>query len=203
VQTRVAVALARLASDDRLRSALAWTLRQTAQPHETLRLVRLHAVPGLGTLWRLGLRDALHAITRCPRVQALVSSCRLVKGAKESAGKRDGTAGKKSGHAYLTWAFAGAAALLLRHKTQGQKLLAHVEKKHGQGKALPILAPKLARAVYYMLTRATVFEMARFRNGYGSRVGEPATALDTYGISLYYRPGQSATALRHGTRTRP
>ena len=53
-------------------------------------------------------------------------------------------------------------------------LISNLEKKHGQGKALTILAHKLARAVYYMLTRDTVFEMDRFLNGYGSRVGEPA-----------------------------
>ena len=63
-----------------------------------------------------------------------------------------------------------------------------MEKKHGQGKALTILAHKLARAVYSMLTRDTVFEMDRCLNGYGSRGGEPAASLDTHGISLKIRP---------------
>jgi hypothetical protein len=49
-----------------------------------------------------------------------------------------------------------------------------LENKHGKGKALTILAHKLARAVYYMLTRGTVFEMDMFLNGYGSRAGKPA-----------------------------
>src|SRR5262249_20387830 len=35
-----------------------------------------------------------------------------------SAGKRYGTAGKKIGNAYLTWAFAEAAVLLLRNNAQ-------------------------------------------------------------------------------------
>ena len=60
--------------------------------------------------------------------------------------------------------------------------------KHGQGQALTILAHQLARAVYYLLTRDTVFEMDRFLNGYGSRVGEPAASLDTHGSSLQIRP---------------
>jgi transposase len=48
---------------------------------------------------------------RFPRVQAFVSSCRLVKCAKASAGTRYGTSGQKIGNAYLTWVFAEAAVL--------------------------------------------------------------------------------------------
>ena len=50
----------------------------------------------------------------------------------------------------------------LRNNPAGQKYLARLEKKHGQGKALTILAHKLARAVYYMLKRGTAFDMAQF-----------------------------------------
>ena len=39
-----------------------------------------------------------------------------------------------------------------------------MEKKHGKGKALTVLAHKLARAVYYMLKRHTAFEMRKFLN---------------------------------------
>jgi transposase len=66
----------------------------------------------------------MHDIARFPRVQAFVSYCRLVKCAKESAGKRYGTAGTKIGNAYLTWAFSEAAVLLLRNHPTGQKYLA-------------------------------------------------------------------------------
>jgi hypothetical protein len=118
-----------------------------------------------------------------------MSYCRLVKCAKESAGQRYGTAGKKIGHASLTWAFSEAVVLLLRNKAQSQKYLARWEKKHGQGTALTVLAHKLARAVYYMLLRDTVFEMDTCLNGYGSRAGEPAAELDTHGISLHSCPG--------------
>jgi hypothetical protein len=40
--------------------------------------------------------------------------------------------------------------------------LAKLEKKHGKGKALTILAHKLARAVYYMLKRERAFDMNTF-----------------------------------------
>jgi hypothetical protein len=47
----------------------------------------------------------------------------------------------------------------LRANPAGQKYLARIVKKHGKGKALTILAPKLARAVYYMWRRDTVFDL--------------------------------------------
>jgi transposase len=72
----------------------------------------------------------------------------LVKCSKESGGKRLGTSGKKIGNAHLKWAFSEAATLFLRNHPEGQKLLARLEKKHDQGKALSILAHKLGRAVY-------------------------------------------------------
>ena len=63
-----------------------------------------------------------------------------------------GTSGTKIGNAHLKWAFSEAAVLFLRTNPAGQKYLARLEKKHGKGKALTILAHKLARAVYYMLS---------------------------------------------------
>jgi len=174
VQKSVEVDLALIDHYDRLLRDVELTIVQTAKQHNAQALYRLQSVPGIGKILSLVLLYEIHDITRFPRVQDFVSYCRLVKCAKESAGKRYGTLGKKIGNAYLKWAFSEAAVLFLRNNPQGQKWLARLEKKHGQGKALTILAHKLARAVYYMLTRDTVFEMDRFLNGYGSRVGEPA-----------------------------
>jgi transposase len=174
VQKSVEVDLALIDHYDRLLRDVELTIVQTAKQHNAQALYRLQSVPGIGKILSLVLLYEIHDITRFPRVQDFVSYCRLVKCAKESAGKRYGTSGKKIGNAYLKWAFSEAAVLFLRNNPQGQKFLARLEKKHGQGKALTILAHKLARAVYYMLTRDTVFEMDLFLNGYGSRVGEPA-----------------------------
>ena len=49
-----------------------------------------------------------------------------------------------------------------RNHPAGQKYLARLEKKHGKGKALTVLAHNLARAVSYMLKRETAFEMPLF-----------------------------------------
>jgi transposase len=174
VQKSVEVDLALIDHYDRLLSDVELTIVQTAKQHNAQALYRLQSVPGIGKILRLVLLYEIHDITRFPRVQDFVSYCRLVECAKESAGKRYGTSGKKIGNAYLKWAFSEAAVLFLRNNAQGQKFLARLEKKHGKGKALTILAHKLARAVYYMLTRDTVFEMDIFLNGYGSRAGEPA-----------------------------
>ena len=53
------------------------------------------------------------------------------------------------------------AVLFLRH-TEGKKLIARIAKQHGKGKALSILAHKIGRAVFYMLSRGTVFSMEKF-----------------------------------------
>jgi transposase len=135
---------------------------RTAKQHDAQTLSLLQAVPGIGKILSLVLLYESHDITRFPRGQDVVSSGRLGKGAKESAGKRYGTAGTKIGQASLTWAFSEAALLFLRNNLAGQKYLARVEQKHGKGKALTVLAHKLARAVYSRLKREVVFDLATF-----------------------------------------
>jgi hypothetical protein len=68
------------------------------------------------------------------------------------------------GKAPLKWAFSEAAVLFLRDHPEGQKFLAKLEKKQGQGKALSILAHQLARAVYDLLKRKVAFDQKRFLN---------------------------------------
>ena len=120
--------------DQRLRD-MELCILNTAQQQDSHTLDLLRTIPGSGEILRLGLRSAIHDIQRCPRVQACVSSCRLVKCARESAGKRSGTSGTKIGHAALQWAFSAAAGLLLRANATGQKYLARLAKNHRQGKA--------------------------------------------------------------------
>ena len=142
-------------------------------------------MPGIGKILRLVLLYAIHDIDRFPRVQDFASSCRLVKCAKESGGKRLGTSGNKMGNAHLNWAFSEAATLCLRGNEPGQKYLARLEKKHEKGKALSMLAHKRARAVYYMLKRQTTFDLAQCLQSSGSRAGEPGASLDTDGMRVY------------------
>jgi transposase len=96
---------------------------KAAKQHDPNTLYLLQTVPGIGKILSLVLLYEIHDIQRFPSVQDFVSYCRLVKCAKESAGKRYGTAGNKIGNAYLKWAFSEAAVLFLRDNPAGQKYL--------------------------------------------------------------------------------
>ena len=162
VQKSIEVDLALIDYYDQLLRDLELTIVQTAKQHDANTLYLLQTVPGMGKIRSLVLLYEMHDIARFPRVQDFVSYCRLVKCAKESAGKPYGTSGTKIGNAYLKWAFSEAAVLFLRNNPAGQKYLARLEKKHGKGKALTVLAHKLARAVYHMLKRSVAFDLKTF-----------------------------------------
>jgi transposase len=140
VQTSIEVALALVDHDDALRRDVELCLLKTAQQPDSHTLSLLRTIPGIGESLSVVLRYAIHDLQRFPRVQDFVSSCRLVTCARESAGKRYGTSETKMGHAALKWAVSEAAALFLRTTPAGQKDRARLEKNHGNGKALTILA---------------------------------------------------------------
>jgi len=147
---------------DQLLGEVELYITRTAKAHEVQTFSRLQSVPGIGKILALVMLYEIQDIARFPRVQDFVSYCRLVKCAKESGGKRLGTSGKKIGNVHLRWAFAEAAVLFLRQNQPGKEYFAKLEHKHGKAKALTVLAPKLARAVYYMLTREHAFDLNRF-----------------------------------------
>jgi hypothetical protein len=85
-----------------------------------------------------------------------------VKCSKESGGKKLGFSGKKIGNVHLKWAFSEAAVLFLNKNPIGQKLLSRLTQKHGKGKALSILAHKLGRTAYYLMSHKSSFNMDKF-----------------------------------------
>lgn len=147
---------------DKLLKDLERTISRNAKKHDVNAYYRLRSVPGIGEILALVILYEIHDVQRFPRVQEFASYCRLVKPAKESAGKRYGSSGKKIGNAHLKWAFSEAACLFLRGNKEGKKIYARLEHKHGKGKALTVLAHKIARTVYYMLKRKTAFDMKLF-----------------------------------------
>jgi transposase len=165
VHKSIEVDLALITYYDELLRDVELTIVKTAKHHDAQTLYLLQTVPGIGKILSLVLLYEIHDIERFPRVQDFASYCRLVKCARESAGKRSGTSGAKIGNAHLKWAFSEAAVLFLRDNPAGQKLLTRLEKKHSKGKALTILAHTLARAVYYMLKRQTAFDLHTFLQG--------------------------------------
>jgi transposase len=162
VQKSIEVDLALINHYDQLLNDVELYIVNTAKQHHVQAFYRLRSVPGIGKILALVILYEIQDIRRFPRVQDFVSYCRLVKCAKESAGKKYGTSGKKIGNAYLKWAFSEAAVLFLRNNPEGQKYLARLEKKHSKGKALTILAHRLARAVYHLLTRGEAFDLHKF-----------------------------------------
>jgi Transposase IS116/IS110/IS902 family len=146
---------------DRLLTDLELHLTRSAKVHDVNAFYRLRSVPGIGKILALVLLYEIHDIHRFPRVQDFVSYCRLVKCAKESDGKHYGYAGTKIGNAHLKWAFSEAAVLSLRQNPTAQQYVARLAQKHGKPKALTILAHKLARAVYFMLSRGHAFDATK------------------------------------------
>jgi transposase len=128
VQKNIEVDLALSTYYDKLLQDLELSILKTAKQHDANTLYLLQTVSGIGKILSLVLLYEIHDIDGFPRVQDFVSYSRLVKCAKESAGKRLGTSGKKIGNAHLKWAFSEAATLFLRNNPNGQRLLARWEK---------------------------------------------------------------------------
>jgi transposase len=183
-QNSIAVDLELIGHDDPLRRDMELAILNPTKQHDAHTLYLRRTVPGIGELLSLVLVDESHNSHRFPRVQEFLSSCRLVKGAKASAGKRFGTSGAKIGHAYLTGACSEAAVLFLRDPPVAQPYLARVEKRQGKGQAFTVLAQQVARAVYALLTREVAFDTQKFCHGEGRGAGEPGASLDYPRISL-------------------
>jgi transposase len=139
-----------------------WFIEKHAKEHHPKNLCLLRTVPGIGITLAMVILYEIHDIGRFPRVQDFASYARLVKCAKESAGKKYGTGNRKIGNAHLKWAFSEAAVLFLRCNEAAKKYHARLVSKHGRGKALSIIAHRLGRAVYFMLKRQDSFDMNKF-----------------------------------------
>jgi transposase len=162
VQKSIELDIALIEHYDKLLNHLEHELSLIAKVHDADSYFRLRSIPGIGRILGLVILYEIHDINRFPSVQDFVSYCRLVKSAKESAGKIIGSSGKKIGNAHLKWAFSEAAVLFLRRNPEAVKYRAKLERKHGKAKSLTILAHKLARAVYNILKKKEVFNPTIF-----------------------------------------
>ena len=162
VRKSIAVDLGLLERYDALITDLELYLVHQAKLHEPQGFQLLRSIPGIGKVLAMTILYEIHDIQRFDRVQEFASYARLVKCAKESAGKKHGTSGAKMGNVHLKWAFSEAAVCFVRHSVEGKHLLARLEKQHGKGKALSILAHKIGRAAYHMLRREKAFDREKF-----------------------------------------
>ena len=162
VQRSIDVDLGLIAYYDGMLRELENFILRTAKHHDANTLYRLRTVPGIGKILSLVMLYEIHDITRFTRPQELASYARLVKCAKQSAGKISGTSGAKIGNVHLKWAFSEAAVSFIRKNPEGKSYYDRLIRKYGKGKALTVLAHKLARAVYYIWLRDTVFNQEKF-----------------------------------------
>ena len=133
-----------------------------AKRYDPRTLYRLKTVPGIGDVLALTIMYEIQSIDRFDSVQKFCSYSRLVKCAKESAGKKLGTSGAKIGNGHLKWAFSEAAILFIRSSDRAKKFVEKKAKKVGKGKAISILAHKLGRAIFYIMKRQDVFDEKYF-----------------------------------------
>jgi hypothetical protein len=182
VHQSIDVDLALIASDARRLSAREVARVKTATPHDANTFDRRPSVPGIGKILARVRLDESHDRQRFPRVQACVSSGRLVTCAKASAGQRSGTSGTTIGHADLPWACSEAAVLCLRDHPRGQQDLARLATPQGQGQAVTVLAHPWARAVDDLCKRDTAFDIRTFLHESWRGGGEPVASLDHRGL---------------------
>jgi len=149
---------------DKLLGDVELFILKNARVDDPLTLYLLQTTHGVGKILSLMMLYEIHDIDRFPTVADFISYCRLVKPQRESAGKKTGSRNSKIGNVHLKWAFSEAAVLFLRGNEPAKELHQRRVSKHGKAKALSILAQKLARAVYFMLSRKEPFDMQRFLN---------------------------------------
>jgi transposase len=140
-------------------------LVRTAKVEDVQTYHRLQTVPGIGKVLALILLYEVHNMLRFDNAGQFLSYCRLVRCQHVSAGKVLGSGGKKIGNAHLRWAFGEAACLFLRASERARQWKQRQVKKRGEGKALGILAAKLARAVYHLWRKEQAFDEERFWSG--------------------------------------
>jgi transposase len=96
VRKTIAVDVALIDHYDQLLGEVELYITRTAKAHDVQTFARLQSVPGIGQILALVLLYEIQDIARFPRVPDFASYCRFVKCAKESAGKRLGTSGRRS-----------------------------------------------------------------------------------------------------------
>jgi len=143
-------------------AALELYLTRTAKVDDVQTYHRLRTIPGVGPVLALILLYEVHDVKRFANEGQFLSYARLVRCTHESDGKVVGTGGQKIGNAHLRWAFGEAACLFLRGSERARRWKEKQAKKRGEGKALAVLAARLARAVYHLWRKAEAFDEDRF-----------------------------------------
>jgi transposase len=133
-----------------------------AKVHDPVRLSMLQTIIGVGKVLSLVMLYEIQNVDRFENIGQFVSYARLVSCAKESAGKKQGTGGRKIGNAHLKWAFSEAAALMIRSSPEAKAFMEKMTRQRGKARAVALVAAKIGRAVYWMMKRQQPFDARRF-----------------------------------------
>ena len=78
--------------------------------------------------------------------------------AKELAGKKQGSGGRKIGNADLKWAFSEAAALMIGSSPKAKAFMEKMTRQRGKARAVALVAAKIGRAIYWVMKRQQPFD---------------------------------------------
>jgi transposase len=134
----------------------------------------LMTIPGVGPILAMTFLYETQDIDRFDHIGQFVSYARLVACEHESAGKKQGTGGRKIGNAHLKWAFGEAAALMIRTTDDAKAFLEKMTRTRCKGAAVAVLAAKIGRAVYWMMKRKQPFDAEKFWKSCLPRGARPA-----------------------------
>ena len=107
-------------------------LENCIRADDTSAFYLLRSIPGIGKILALTLFYEIQDIEGFLQVGNFISYARLVPATRGSDCKIKGTGGLKMGNAHLKWAFSEASVLFLKGQPEHQKLLARLQKKHGE-----------------------------------------------------------------------
>jgi len=147
---------------DRTITTLETHVLKHAKVHDPVRLSMLQTITGVGKVLSLVMLYEIQNVDRFENIGQFVSYARLVSCAKESAGKKQGTGGRKIGNAHLKWAFSEAAALMIRSSPEAKAFMEKMTRQRGKARAVALVAAKIGRAVYWMTKRQRPFDARRF-----------------------------------------
>lgn len=147
---------------DEILNRLELAIKHHARDHQARLYYLLQTIPGIGPILGLNILYEVGDIHRFASPGDFVSYARLIRPKKTSAGKVVAPPAGKMGNAQLKWTFNEAACGFPRYNNWGKHYTARLKKKYGNAKALAVLAHKLGRCAYYVMTRETPFDKARF-----------------------------------------
>jgi transposase len=149
-----------------------------AKVHDPARLQLLRTIPGVGKVLSLVMLYEIQDVDRFDNIGQFASYARLVACAKESAGKKQGSSGRKIGNAHLKWAFSEATALMIRSSPEAKAFMEKMTRQRGKARAVALLAAKIGRVAYWIMKRKQPFDARQFWNSCmpkGASVAEGAS----------------------------